>query len=206
MPYNYATKKYDAEHMAKGVGTSLNISPKHAIEICSALRNKKVAYAKNLLNDVIEEKRALPFTRFNSDVGHKKAIGPGRYPKKASKEILSLIECVEANAQFKGLNTSELMIYHICAHKAGKVMRYGRQRGRSSKRTHVEIMVKEVAKKSEKKAEKTKNTEEKKPSKETEKGLEKAETSQKEVPKAEPKKEEKKAEVKQEVPKQEDKK
>jgi large subunit ribosomal protein L22 len=162
MPYNYATKKYDAEHMAKAVGTSLNISTKHAIEICAALRDKQIAYAKNLLNDIVQEKKALPFRRFNRDMGHKKSIGPGRYPKKASEEILKLIECVEANAQFKGLNTSELIIDHICAHRAGKVMRYGRQRGRRSKRTHVEVMVKEVAKKSEKKTGKPKKEEKKK--------------------------------------------
>lgn len=169
MPYKYANKKYESEHMARAVGTSLGISTKHTIEICSLLRSKELSYAKELLRNAIEKKQAIPFTRFNSDVGHKPGIGPGRYPEKASTEILNLLECVEANAQFKGLNTSELIIEHICAHKAGKAMRYGRQRGRTAKRTHIEVMVKESAKK---------KTVEKK---------EKVEESKKETPKEEPK-------------------
>ena len=185
--------------MARAVGTSLGISTKHSIEICSLLRSKELSYAKELLKRAIEKKKAIPFTRFNSDVGHKPGIGPGRYPEKASTEILKLLECVEANAQFKGLNTSELIIEHICAHKAGKAMRYGRQRGRTAKRTHVEVMVKESAKKKTDKkpeAKQAPKAEVKKPSKDIEKlsekkglqdsknlekGLEKTESSQKEA-------------------------
>ncbi|MBW2979995.1 50S ribosomal protein L22 [Candidatus Woesearchaeota archaeon] len=164
MPYKYASKNYEPEHMAKAVGTSLSISTKHAIEICTLLRHKELSNAKGLLKNAIEKKQAIPFSRFNSDVGHKKVVGPGRYPEKASEEVLKLLECVEANAQFKGLNTAELIIEHICAHKAGKVMRYGRQRGRTSKRTHVEVMVKEIAKKEKPKEKKaTEKKEEKKP-------------------------------------------
>lgn len=188
MPYKYANKKYEPEHMAKAVSNSLSISTKHAIEICSLLRHKELSYAKELLKKAIEKKQAIPFTRFNSDVGHKPGIGPGRYPKKASEEILKLLECIEANAQFKGLNTSELTIEHICAHKAGKAMRYGRQRGRTSKRTHVEVMVKETAKKKE---------ESKKPEvkgKEAKPAEPKAEEKPKEIKKAE-----EKAEVKKET-------
>ena len=198
MPYKYANKKYEPEHMARVVGTSLTISTKHAIEICSLLRRKEVSYAKELLKKAIEKKQAIPFTRFNSDVGHKPGIGPGRYPEKASTEILKLLECVEANAQFKGLNTAELAIEHICAHKAGKVMRYGRQRGRTSKRTHVEIMVKETAKKKAEEKGKVAQPKEKAEAKESKKA-----DATKEKPADKPKVEEpKKAEAK-EVPKTE---
>ncbi|MBW2983682.1 50S ribosomal protein L22 [Candidatus Woesearchaeota archaeon] len=201
MPYKYANKKYEPEHMAKAVGTSLSISTKHAIEICTLLRCKELSYAKELLKKAIEKKQAIPFTRFNKDVGHKPGIGPGRYPKKASGEILKLLECVEANAQFKGLNTSELVINHICAHKAGKAMRYGRQRGRTSKRTHVEVMVKETAKK--KAEEKGKEA---KP-KETKKAEKKPTEKPKEVKKPEVPNEAKPEKRKEEAkPKQEDKK
>jgi large subunit ribosomal protein L22 len=151
MPYSYATKNYDKEHMARTVGVALSISTKHAIEICSLLRHKPVSRAKDILRKAAEKKQAIPFTRFNHNVGHKKGIGPGRYAVKASQEILGLLESVEANAQFKGLNTSELVIDHICAQKAGKSIRHGRQRGITAKRTHVEIMVKETAKKESKK-------------------------------------------------------
>ena len=146
----YAYKNYDKGHMARAAGVALPISFKQSVEICSFIKNKNINDAKKLLQNVSEKKVAIPFTRYNSDLGHKKKIGPGRYPEKASKTFIRLIEDVEANAQFKGLNTSNLMIAHVSAHKAGKAWHYGRQTRRKMKRTNIEIFVEEKTKKSEK--------------------------------------------------------
>ncbi len=139
----YTFRNYDKEHMARAVGIALPISLKYSVEICRFIKNKKVSSAKNMLQDVIEQKRAVPFRRYDFDLGHKKKIGPGRYPQKASKEFIRLIENVEANAQFKGLNTSNLIITHISAHNAGKSWHYGRKSRRKMKRTNLEIFVEE---------------------------------------------------------------
>ena len=144
MAHKYAAKVYDKEQMARVVGRSLSISAKQSVEICSFIKNKGVQEAKNILKKDIEKKQAGPFKRYNRDRGHKTKIGPGRYPEKASEEILKLLDAVEANAQFKGLNTSNLIISHICSHKAQKSWHYGRKRRRKMKRTHLEIIVKEV--------------------------------------------------------------
>ena len=153
MASNYSAKNYNKENMARAIGKSLPISFKQSIEICNFIRNENVNYAKTVLSRVMEHKQPIPFKRFNMDVGHKKgSIAAGRYPKKASIEILNLINHVEANAQFKGLNTAYLVITHINANKSSKVMHFGRKRSRESKRTNVEIVVQEKAdKKSEKK-------------------------------------------------------
>lgn len=132
--------------MAKAVGRSLPISTKQAIEICDFIRYESVSNAKDILNNVVNEKKIVPFKRFNADVGHKRKTGPGRYPKKASKEIIKLLETVEANAQFKGLNTTNLVIKHLCANKARKQWHFGRKRRRRMKRTNVEVIVEEKAK------------------------------------------------------------
>ncbi|MAH01684.1 MAG: 50S ribosomal protein L22 [Candidatus Woesearchaeota archaeon] len=147
----YSTKDYNKENMARALGISLPISFKQSIEICNFIRNKDVIYAKRVLSEVIDHKSAIPFKRFNKGVGHKKRISAGRYPKKASMGILNLINHVEANAQFKGLNTANLVIIHINANKASKVMHFGRKRSREAKRTNIEITVQEkrVDKKSE---------------------------------------------------------
>jgi len=138
--------------MARAIGIGLPISFKQSIEICNFVRNKKLSDVRNVLNKVVGLEQAVPFKRFNMDVGHKKGMAAGRYPKKASTEILQLIDNVEANAQFKGLNTANLVITHIIANKASKVLHFGRKRSRESKRTNVEIVVQEKAsKKSEKK-------------------------------------------------------
>ena len=142
----YSYKEYNKENMARALGSALPISFKQSVEICSHIRNRKVVDAKKILGNVAELKAAIPFRRFNFDLSHKTKIGPGRYPKKASKEFIRLIEDAEANAQFKGLNTSNLVISHIAAHKASKAWHYGRKTRRKMKRTNVEIVVEEKAK------------------------------------------------------------
>jgi len=129
--------------MARAYGRSLPISFKQSIEICNFVRNRNVNYVKGVLNKVINQKQAIPFRKFNMNIGHKKKIMSGRFPKKASIEILKLINSVEANAQFRGLNTANLVVRHINVNKASKVMHYGRKRSRWAKRTNMEIVVEE---------------------------------------------------------------
>lgn len=128
---------------------NLPISTKHSIEISNFLRYKNTVDAKVLLDGVVAKKVPVPFNRFNRDIGHKKGIGPGRFPQKAAKEFLSLLKNVEANAQSKGLDASSLKIIKILANKASIPMGGGRNRY-ATKRTHLEIEVKEVKKKEKK--------------------------------------------------------
>ena len=99
------TGKFDPERMARATGKELPISPKHSVEICRAIRGLPVTSAIDLLENVIEKKEAIPFRRYNQMVPHKKrsgyalkGIGPGRYPVKAAKAILRVIESAQANA------------------------------------------------------------------------------------------------------------
>lgn len=151
----YASK-LEGENVAKAMGRNLSVSTKQAIEICSFLRNKKLQAAKKVLQEVIAKRKAIPYRRFNSDTGHRKGMGPGRYPVSASTQMLKLIESAEANAQYRGLNTSNLSIVHICAHKAAGQWHYGRKRRRQMKRSHIEVILKETAAKSPLKKEKVK--------------------------------------------------
>lgn len=139
----YTFKDYDRENTARAVGMALPISLKYSVEICRFVKNKNVGLAKKMLQEVIDKKRAVPFKRYYFDLAHKRKIGPGRFPEKASRHLIKLIETVEANAQFKGLNTSNLVISHISAHNAGKSWHYGRKSRRKMKRTNVEIFVEE---------------------------------------------------------------
>ena len=139
------------EHRAKAVGLLMPISTKQGIEICSLIRGKNIQKAKKILNEAIDMKKPIPYTRFTDGAGHKHGIGPGKYPVKACREILKLVNLVEANAQHKGLDTSSLEIIHICAKKGPKSWHYGRQSRIAMKRTHVEIVVEEKEIKKEKK-------------------------------------------------------
>ncbi len=149
MAYHYATQVAN-EHTARAVGKELNISSKIAVEVCSYLRNRRLQDAKRRLGNVLAKQEAIPVKRYNFDLAHKKGgVGPGRYPIKTCKAILGILESAEANAQFKGLNTSLLQIIHICSHNAGKSIHYGRRSGREMKKTHVEVVVEEKGEKEE---------------------------------------------------------
>ncbi|MBD3249678.1 50S ribosomal protein L22 [Candidatus Woesearchaeota archaeon] len=190
--YKYSAEEKETEHSAKAVGRSLPISTKQSVEICNLLRKKELNKAKKLLKSVISMKQAVPYKRYNKDVGHKRSVpASGRFPVKASKEILSLLNSVESNAQFKGLNTSSLIISHISAQKTGTSWHYGRKSRRKMKRTNIEIIVKE--------GQPSKPKKQKAPAK---KPAEKKE-DKKEAPKAE--KKEQPAETKKETPKKQEK-
>jgi large subunit ribosomal protein L22 len=190
--YTYSKKIEEEENVAKAVGVALPISTKQSIEICNFIRRKPLEKAKQMLIDVMNKKIAVPFKRFNDDMGHKRGkIAAGRYPEKSCSHILKLLESVEANAQFKGLNTANLAITHICAQKAARPWHYGRQRRRKMKRTNIEVIVEEKA--VEKKEEKT-DKETKKPEvKKEKKGVKEAKK---------PETKEKKPEVKESIKKE----
>ncbi|MDD5332049.1 MAG: 50S ribosomal protein L22 [Candidatus Nanoarchaeia archaeon] len=144
----------DKEHQAIAKGRDLSVSTKNCIEICNQIRNKSTKRAKTILQEAIDKKIPIPFLRFNKNKGHK--TGPlysGAFPQDASKEILNLIKSAEKNAQNQGLNEENLYIKLIMANRASQPFRYGRQKRRKAKRTHVDIILeeKEVTKKKEEK-------------------------------------------------------
>jgi large subunit ribosomal protein L22 len=134
----YATKLYyNPETMAKAQAVSLPISLKQASQVCRFIRNKKYDAAVKLLQAVIEVKVAVPGPR---GFGHKVGMASGRYPVKVSKYVLALLKSTHANAVHKGLDTNKLIIRAAVAKPGPKVSKPGRKRGRTAKRTHVELV------------------------------------------------------------------
>lgn len=142
MAYKYSTDI--KENCAKAVGVSLPVSLKQSVMICSFIRGRSVDFVKKYLADVAQKKKAVPFTRFNRDMAHRRGMAAGRFPVNASRQILSIVESAESNAQFKGLSTGDLVIMHASAQKGPSTWRFGRHRRRRAKRTHVEIVVQEI--------------------------------------------------------------
>lgn len=156
------------EKIAIASKDSVPISRKSSVEISSFLRGRNTDKAKNILKRVIEKKEAIPFKRYKRDIAHKKGkMAAGKYPVKASKYFLELIELVESNARQKGL-VSPFKIIHLLSNQGSKTWHYGKYRRRTAKRTHLEIKIQEIKKKEPEKKE-MKKLEEKKeePNKET---------------------------------------
>ncbi len=128
------SREVEQKTTAKALGKELNISRKHAVEICNHLRNRYLNEAIQILEDTIEKKRAIPFRKYSGSTGHRKGkMGPGRYPIKAAGEILHTLRNAEANAEFKGMNPNDLFVWHIAASKGRTFESYfPRARGRTT--------------------------------------------------------------------------
>lgn len=145
--WKYSVTGLDPDKTVRCAGRELHISPKAAVEICGAIRGMKVAEAKGLLEQVSVKAKAIPYKRHKKEVPHKSIDGwhAGRYPVKAASVILKLLEGLEANAEYKGLNVTNLRIIHASSHRGMKVRNYTpRAFGRSSPSfntlTHLEIV------------------------------------------------------------------
>ena len=148
------SKKFEGDMFARGKVNEVNVSPKHSIEIASFIRNKRINDAISYLNDVVALKKAIPFRRFNRNVAHKRGLpgnwDAGRYPVKASKIYIKLLESVKKNAEYLGLDAENLKIVHVSANRgrAHKAV-FPRAMGRATPKVHetvnIEIVAREVA-------------------------------------------------------------
>jgi large subunit ribosomal protein L22 len=143
------TQESDSETTARAIGRELPISPRHSIAICRHIKGWRLEKAKDFLAEVIELKAPVPDTRFGGS-GHRRGkVGPGRFPEKAAKQILKVLEGAEANAEYKGLVTDDMVIIHIASHR-GKAWegRFPRARGRATPKVretvNVEIILREA--------------------------------------------------------------
>jgi large subunit ribosomal protein L22 len=140
-------RKYSTELQgAKAYGSEMNISRKHAVEICTAIRGKKLEKAKKFLQDVTEKKRFVPFRKHHKKVPHRTGGQPGRYPVKAAAHILKILENAENNATEKGMN-GELVVAHAAAQKGREYERRapkGRMKASNIETVNVEIILTET--------------------------------------------------------------
>jgi len=73
----------------------------------------------------------------------------GRYPQKAATEILKLLDNLESNAEYKGMDLDRLIIIYATVHKGRLLKRFtpramGRSSAKNDAMTHVEIVAQEA--------------------------------------------------------------
>jgi len=150
--YSYKVPEDKEDVTVKASLREVSISPKHAVELAREIRGMYLEKAKRYLEDVINFKRPVPFKRYNKKVPHRRGLTKwysGRYPVKAAKFFLKLLENLENNAEQKGLDISRLKIVHCAALKGRKRRKYiPRAFGRSTPYfdtlVHVEVIAEEV--------------------------------------------------------------
>ena len=149
--YGYAFQNYDSTKHVSASMREKKISHKHAREVSVAIKGLTVEKARDYLQSVIEHKRSIPFRRFKNQVGHRTDPGvmSGRYPEKAVTEVLKLLDNLESNAEYKGMDLDRLKIINATAQKGLIVERIipraqGRATAKNDVLTHLEIVAQEV--------------------------------------------------------------
>ena len=141
----------DPDTSAKAMLRERPISLKHSKAIAREIKGKTVADAREYLEAVLNEERSVPFKQHNSGVGHRNDIDgwdAGRYPEKASKDFLKLLENVASNADQQGFDGDEMVITHVAPHKVGesqgrKPRAYGKADPWNTPEVDVELVISE---------------------------------------------------------------
>ena len=146
---NYSCES-DPNTSSRAMGYELHISPKHSREICSKIRKMETPEAKQFLEDVIALRQAVPFKRYNGNVGHRRGkMAAGRYPVRAATEILNVLTNAEQGAEDKGLEPERMRLVHT-ATKQGRTIRgtmaraMGRATAKNTETVTVEIILEEI--------------------------------------------------------------
>jgi len=150
--WSYSLKLRDESNIAKAMMWDVPVHPKVLREVAAAIRGMRLGEAKEFLRRVIEKKEAVPFRKAHGKQAHRRGLADrwgwpiGRYPVKAARYLLKLLDNVENNAESKGLEVERLRIIHVAAHKGITLKRwmpraYGRATPKNRVHSHVEVIV-----------------------------------------------------------------
>ncbi len=149
--FKYAFQNYDATRHVRSSLREKDISHKHAREVAVSIKGLSIEKARDFLQAVINKERAVAFRRFKNQVGHKSDPGmmSGRYPQKTAKEFIKVLDNLESNAEYKGMDLDRLKIINATVHKGVTIKRFtpramGRATAKNDVLTHVELVAKEI--------------------------------------------------------------
>lgn len=122
--YKYSVK-YDAEKSAPAQAFDINASYKDLTQVLRAIKGKPVKDARKILDEAINLKRAIRFSKFNKGMGHRSELGgkKGKYPAKECRIALHLLNNAFASVQAKGLDENAVVL-HAAAYKQNVFPRY----------------------------------------------------------------------------------
>ncbi|WPH03366.1 60s ribosomal protein l17 [Acrodontium crateriforme] len=150
----YAATEIESAKSARARGSYLRVSFKNTRETAQAINGWKLQRAVTFLENVQEHKEAVPMRRYAGSTGRTAqgkqfGVSKARWPVKSAEFLLSLLKNAEANADTKGLDTSNLIVKHIQVNQAPKQRRrtyraHGRINPYMSNPCHIEMILTEA--------------------------------------------------------------
>lgn len=119
----YSVKEFP-EKSAIARGIDLNISLKDSVNIAHHLKGMTLTQARDTIEKGMKKEKPIPYFRYLDSVSHRRGTGPGRFPVRALKAFGAVLDNAEANAEFKNLDTENLVVRHIAATKSRMVKKY----------------------------------------------------------------------------------
>lgn len=147
----YHIQVKNEKKLAKAMLKNQPISTKYATEMAREIKGKNLRWAEKFAMDIAEMKRHLPLRKYRKKMGHRRGAAvsstkSGRYPIKVAKKFSEMFSLVKANADYRGLDSENLIITGVFVSDGfGRTSHQpqGRISGkiRTKKSTHMEIVV-----------------------------------------------------------------
>ena len=163
LPQKGFTQPLQGNRLSVARATNVDVHVKACFEICRTVRGMTAGAAVRKLEkvllidsdrpDIRAKAEAIPYRLGSGNkkrkrsgpsmVGHRKGgIGPGRYPVKASRVVIKLLNSAMDNArhQHEDIDAEDMIITHIAAHR-GTIKRgfMPRARGRATPKNHYQV-------------------------------------------------------------------
>ena len=166
LPQKGFTQPLQGNRLSVARATNVDVHVKACFEICRTVRGMTAGAAVRKLEkvllidsdrpDIRAKAEAIPYRLGSGNkkrkrsgpsmVGHRKGgMGPGRYPVKASRVVIKLLNSAMDNArhQHEDIDAEDMIITHIAAHR-GTIKRgfMPRARGRATPKNHYQVNLK----------------------------------------------------------------
>ncbi|MEZ0318978.1 MAG: 50S ribosomal protein L22 [Pyrobaculum sp.] len=147
--------KITPEQVAKAYAPEQRMSWKKSVEAARFIRGMTLKQAKAWLEDVVKLRRPIPVKTYKKKQAHHAVPWEGwpvaKWPVKVAKRYLDLLENLENNARFRGLDVDRVVIVHAAAHKGIRIPNimpraFGRATRFDEQTVNVEIIAAELPK------------------------------------------------------------